>query len=262
MSAVEQAELEVHIDALQAKVEALQDQLVSPAPSRDSGEPMPLDELASVSHQLEQALSSRAESAAKTAAQQRESAEAHARADSLGESLASAEERYAEAEKRRTAAKDEAAELAQVAVRLDRPPGATVLVQTAALPQLRPSNKHELGIYVRFGRFFMMHAWRNGQRLGPNVEQFVVAGNSPQVARPRPEKGIPIEEDTIDRDLAALLQPFSSDSYVIGFVVFDDSFAAFQVLKAAVVRMGYEYRPIPVKSGGSVLDTGGTAEAQ
>lgn len=262
MSALEQAEVETRIENLRAQAESLQKRLESAARTADAAESAPVAELVAVTRELDEAIAARAESSSRTSANQREAAEAKARADTLEESMASAQNRFAEAEKRRTAAREEAAELSRAAVRLDRPPGSTVLVQTAVLPRLRPSRKKEVGIYVRFGRIFLMHAWRNGERLGPNVEQFVVSGDSPQVARPRPEKGIPIDEQTIDREIAGVLRPFPRDGYVIGFVVYDDSFAGFQVLKAAVVRMGYEYRPIPLTSGESVLDMGGTGEAQ
>ena len=45
-------------------------------------------------------------------------------------------------------------------------------------------------------------------------------------------------------------------------VIFEDSFDVFQLIKAAIVQNGYEYRPIPLKPGESVVDSGGRGEAQ
>jgi hypothetical protein len=124
-----------------------------------------------------------------------------------------------------------------------------------------------VGLYVRFDRIFMMHTWKNGERLGPNTEQFVIAplpdGNSArQVARPKPATGMLVNADTITADLRRLLQSFPPDRFVVSMVVFEDSFDVFQLIKAAIVRNGYEYRPISLRPGGSVVDHGGRGEAQ
>ncbi|MCX7313784.1 MAG: hypothetical protein NTV56_19200 [Alphaproteobacteria bacterium] len=108
----------------------------------------------------------------------------------------------------------------------------------------------------------MMHAWRNGFRNGPNTKQFYVTG-SPQIARPKPDTGLAIDPTAIDREVRQMLASFTKDQWVVGAVIFDDSFADFQSLKAAIVKAGYEYSLYPLRLGESINDSGGSsAEAQ
>jgi hypothetical protein len=268
MSAVEQAELESRVADLHQDAENLRRRVAAATQPGDSqAEDSELGKLSAAAAAVEIAVAERTEAVRNTLESQREAATATEQFESLEQDRKSVTERLAEAEHRLAAAQKEAARLAEAALQIDRPPGASEIVQTVTLPSLRPSLKIEVGLYVRFDRIFMMHTWKNGERLGPNTEQFVIAplpdGNSArQVARPKPATGMLVNADTITADLRRLLQSFPPDRFVVSMVVFEDSFDVFQLIKAAIVRNGYEYRPISLRPGGSVVDHGGRGEAQ
>lgn len=268
MSAVEQAELEVRIEALQDDARLLREKVAS---AQNSGDSSTDDEetgrLSAAAAQVSEALAERTEAIRNTLDLQRQAASATEEYESLEEARKSVDERLAAAENLLASAREKAAEIAEAAVQLDRPQGPTEVEQTVGLPSLRPSVKNEVGLYIRFDKIFMMHAWRGRERLGPNTEHFVVASlpggdGVRQVARPKPGAGIPVNPTTINADLRKLLQPFPPGEFVIGLIVFEDSFDVFQWIKAAVVAAGYEYRPLALRPGESVVDFGGTGEAQ
>ncbi|MFM7135801.1 MAG: hypothetical protein ACKO1M_01850 [Planctomycetota bacterium] len=268
MTAVEQADLEVRVAALQDEARNLRERIASaPEPGDSSADEHVLGQLSAAAAEASAALAERAEAAQNTLELQRQAATATEQYDSLTETKKSVEDRLAAAENQLAAAHEKAAELAEAAIQLDRPPGATEVEQTVSLPSLRPSMKDEVGLYIRFDRVFMMHAWRGGERLGPNTDQFVVAalpagGGVNQVARPKPGAGLLVNPASIRADLRRLLQPFPPGQFVVGLIVFEDSFDVFQLIKAAIVEAGYEYRPLALRPGESVVDFGGTGEAQ
>jgi hypothetical protein len=268
MSAIEQAELESRVADLQQSAASLRQRVASaPQPGDSQADDSLLGKLSAAAAEIEAAVAARADAVRNTLESQREAAAAVQQFETLEEERESVTQQLADAENRLAAAREEAARLAETALQLDRPPGATEIEQTVGLPSLRPSSKTEVAIYVRFDRIFLMHLWRNGKRLGPNTDQFVIVplpagGGAQQVARPKPAAGLPVNASTISAELGQLLQPFPPDRFVISMVVFEDSFDVFQVIKAEIVRHGYEYRPIPLRPGESVVDSGGRGEAQ
>lgn len=268
MSAVEQAKMEARVADLQQEVEVLQQRAaMATRPGDSGGDDSMVGKLAAAADAVERAVAERAKAIHATLEAQREAATATTQFDMLEQDRKSVENQLAEAQNRLAAAREEAARLAEAALQIDRPPGSTEIEQTVSLPSLRPSQKSEVAIYVRFDKVFMMHSWRGGERLGPNTEQFVIlpapAGDGvTQVARPKPAAGMPVNAGTIVADIAKLLRPFPADRFVVGMVVFEDSFDIFQLIKAAVVRNGYEYRPIALRPGESIVDSGGQGEAQ
>lgn len=268
MSALEQVELESRVVDLQQEAETLRRRVVAPQQLGDlQSDDFVLGKLSAAAAAVEAAVAERAQAVRNTLELQREAATAAEQFENLEEDRKSVDKNLADAENQLAAAQDEAARLAAAALQMERPPEADEIEQTVSLPSLRPSMKREVGLYVRFDKIFMMHVWRNGERLGPNTEQFIIVplsdGNGVrQVARPRPAAGLPVNAATIADDLRRVLQPFSSDRFVVSMVVFEDSFDVFQLIKSAIVRNGYEYRPIPLRSGESVVDSGGKGEAQ
>lgn len=268
MSALEQVDLESRVADLQQEAETLR-QRVSAAtdPGESDGDDSMLGKLSAAAAAVEASVAERAEAVRNTLTYQREAATAAEQYEELEQDRKSVDKRLADAENKLAAAQEEAARLAQSALEIDREPEATEIEQTVSLPSLRPSTKREVAIYVRFDKIFMMHAWRNGERLGPNTDQFVIVPLPDgdvvrQVARPKPAAGMPVSSKTISADLRRLLQAFPPDRFVVSMVVFEDSFDVFQLIKAAIVRNGYEYRPIPLRPGESVVDSGGRGEAQ
>jgi hypothetical protein len=268
LSAVEQAELESRLADLQQDAERLQRRMAAaPQPGDSQADESVLGKLSAAAAAVEAAVADRAEAVRNTLDSQREAATAMDQFEMFEQDRKSVKERLAEAEHLLAAAREEAAMLAKAALQIDRPPGSTEIEQTVGLPKLRASNKSEVGLYVRFDRIFMMHAWKNGERLGPNTEQFVIvplpAGDGVrQVARPKPAAGMPVNASSVAADIRRLLQAFPPQQFVVSMVVFEDSFDVFQLIKAAIVQSGYEYRPIALRPGESVVDAGGRGEAQ
>ena len=268
MSAVEQAQLESRVADLQQEVENLRRRVAAaPQPGDSQAEDSELGKLSAAAAAVEAAVAKSTEAIRNTLESQREAATATEQFEMLEQDRKSVKEQLAEAEHRLAAAQEEAARLAEAALQIDRPQGPTEIQQTVSLPSLRPSLKTEVSLYVRFDKIFMMHLWKNGVRLGPNTEQFVIAPTPSedgvrQVARPKPATGKDVNAATITEDLRRMLQSFPPNRFVVSVIVFEDSFDVFQLIKASIVRNGYEYRPIPLSPGQSVVDSGGRGEAQ
>ena len=166
---------------------------------------------------------------------------------------------------RRARAEETAAELAKLAVELDRPVDAKQIIQTARLPELVDTEKEQVGLLMRYGRVYVMHTWGpRGERLGPNPDHFVIA-NRPdgrQAARARPEAGHIADGATIADNLRRILAPHPPSDWVVAVVVNEDSFAQFQSVKVALVALGYQYLPIPYGQDGGVWDVGGKGLGQ
>jgi hypothetical protein len=169
-----------------------------------------------------------------------------------------------EAERRRVL-EEEAAALAKLAVDLDRPVDSAKIVQTAVLPVLGATDKNQIGLYLRYGRLYVMHRWTDaGEQVGPNLDHFLVTSkpDGTQVATARPDAGYIADAATVHRELSRILRSFPADRWVVGVVVYDDSFAQFQAVKAGLVELGYEYEPIRTGPGNPVRDRGGSSRGQ
>jgi hypothetical protein len=266
MSPLEQARLDNRINALRTDAEVLTKRIAAaPLARAAGGDSVSMRGLEAAAAELQAALDDRAEAAASMLELQRQAAVSRAAAAALGDEQAAAEARLAAAEQKVTVAKEEAARLAAAVLALEE--DAKVVERTVGLPNLRPSAKEQLGLYLRYDRLFIMHDWEGGRRLGPNTDQFVVVpvegdDGVQQVARPKPGAGLPIEAATVRETVRRLLAPFPPRRFVVSLIVFDDSFDVFQLVKGAIVDAGYEYRPMPLRAGESVVDFGGVGEAQ
>jgi hypothetical protein len=283
MSAAEVAALEVRLEDLRDRVMRLQ-KAVGPVELPDGPHAAIARRVADLLARVALAVDERAHATLATADLQRQmavarnaaermAAEAARREREQAAELAAEEQKVAErataagsrhdaARRDKAEAEAEAAELTRRLVELEEAAQPAVIEQTAGLPALRPTTKQQVSIYVRFGRVFMTHVWRNGERLGPNPAQFVVLPGDPPVAQPKPTTGAPIERRTIREEVRGLLAAFPPDRWVVAVIVFDDSFAEFQWIKKAIVDMGYQYVPFPVSPGEGVYDSGGSAVAQ
>lgn len=202
---------------------------------------------------------------ARTLAEQRRAVAADAEIERISTALAETKLRAEREAERRRVLEEEAARLARLAVDLDRPLDSMEIVQTAVLPVLGATQKKEIGLYMRYGRLYVMHRWSDeGERLGPNTEHFVVVSKADgtQTATARPDAGVIADAATIQRELKQLLSRFPADRWVVGLVVYDDSFSQFQAVKAALVELGYQYNPIRTGQGNPVRDRGGTSRGQ
>lgn len=267
MSPLEQARLENRIEELRTDADILTKRIAAAPPARTAGgESVSTRGLEAAVAELQAAIDDRAEAAASLLELQREAAESRAQAASLGKEQATAEAKLAAAEQKVAAAKEEAARLAAAVLAMEEA-AAQKVERTVGLPNLRPSAKEQVGLYLRFDRLFTMHDWEDGRRMGPNTDQFVVVpvegdDGVQQVARPKPGAGLAIDAATVRKTVGRVLGPFPPGRFVVSLIVFDDSFDVFQVVKEAIVEAGYEYRPMPLRAGESVVDFGGVGEAQ
>lgn len=263
ISVSEQAEYEVRLEDLQDQLARLQrPRTPDPALASDSQPDRSQDEAALLSAELAAAVHEQATVGLQTAAFQREREAAMAEMTGLADRRTAAAEQLSRAQAGMDAATEESRRLQQVRLTLERNSKPTTIEQTVGMPTLRETQKQQVAVLLRFGRLYMMHRWRDGVRLGPNPDHFVVTPGTPPIARPKPNAGVAVSAETITSELRRLLRPFPEAQWVVAVVVFHDSFVEFQILKQAIVEAGYEYNPISVGPGGSVFDSGGPGRAQ
>lgn len=264
MSATDQALLEARIADATRDCDQLQARLVGITPV----EPGLVALQATVVERASEAVRALAEVAAadgRTLEKQRLAVAADAELNRVDTAMAEIKPRAEKEAERRRSLEEEAAALAKLAVELDRPVDSAKIVQTAVLPVLGATDKKQIGLYLRYGRLYVMHRWTDaGEQLGPNPDHFLVVSkpDGTQAATARPDAGCIADAATVQRDLARTLRSFSADGWVVGVVVYDDSFAQFQAVKAALVELGYEYEPIRTGPGNPVRDRGGSSRAQ
>lgn len=262
LSAAEQATYEVALEDLQDQLSRLQKRRHAADTPPTTPETKTDDEAAALAAEIAEACEDRARAGLETADHQRARSATLEELAQLDERRAASARRLEEAKRERADAAAEAESLVRLRDKLERSSQASSIEQTAGMPTIHETNKQQVAIYVRFGRLFLMHSWRNGSRMGPNPAYFVVTPGSPPVARPKPGAGIPIQTETIDAEVDKMLEDFPPGRWVVAIVVFGDSFEEFQLVKRSIVEKSYEYNPIPVKPGGSVFDSGGDSRAQ
>lgn len=189
----------------------------------------------------------------------------HQRLASLSQELERLRPLADESAQQRAKAEETAANLAALASELDRPIDPERIEQTATLPELTSTSKKQIGLFMRYGRVYVMHQWSPaGMRLGPNTDHFVIStrpdGN--QSAKARPDAGCLADQATIKSALREILRGFPPDNWVVGLVVNEDSFPQFQTVKSTLVALGYQYEPFPIEVGNGAWDMGGSARGQ
>lgn len=137
-----------------------------------------------------------------------------------------------------------------------------VRTENAELSRQRQSNKHNVAVVLRYGRLYVWHAYdAQGNRIGPNLDEFAIVEETPERIRlrPLPFAGIPLAEspDLVDR-IAHRLNQFSPEKYYVAIAIWQDTFGDFKRCKAALVKLGYQYRLYPAADGNSIVDQGGS----
>jgi hypothetical protein len=262
MSAEERASLKIKVAAARDDLVSAQEELQAARTNGRGAESPAVDESQSLIDAIARAVDERANAVTETADYQERAASAEEQTRLEAESLARIRERLRDAEKARDEAAEAAAALTRSRLDLETAEQRPTIDVVAGFPTLRGTEKRQVGLYLRFGRLYMMHAWRNGERLGPNTEHFFVAPGEPPVAVPRPGAGVVVTDATIRDSVRRMLADFPPRDWAVAAVLFGDSHEHFQLLRKALVESGYEYNPIPVRPGGSVFDTGGTSQAQ
>lgn len=248
-------ELTAEIDRLKTAIDAL--------PADDPMLARIENEVTATAREASRVLAEDAATATEIVMDQERVAELQNQAAQTEKQLAQLEPVAKEQAERRKKAEERATELASLAVELDRPVDPNRIVQTATLPELIATKKEQFGLYMRYGRVYVMHRrGTDGERLGPNTDDFVVTSrpDGRQSAKARPDAGQIADGATIKTTLRAILQRFPPAEWVVAVIVNEDSFAQFQSVKSALVDLGYQYDPIIVRSDGGVWDSGGTSK--
>ncbi len=132
--------------------------------------------------------------------------------------------------------------------------------QTVPFPKERITRKIPVGLDLRYGRLYLWHRYdERGNRIGLNTEEYVVVEETPKhiLTAPKPYAGIPLDDPSVEDQIARRLRPFPPSRWYLDFVIFPDSFDQFQKLKRIIVQLGYEYRLVLIREGGIVYDRGG-----
>jgi hypothetical protein len=133
--------------------------------------------------------------------------------------------------------------------------------RTAPLPWQRRSSKDNVGLIVRFNRLYIWHNYDAlGNRTGLNTDEFVVVEDrgTHVVTMPKPYAGVPLDESETAAQIADRLRQFNPRDVYFEVAIWGDSFASFQLFKNTIVRLGFEYRLIPIADGRAIRDRGGT----
>lgn len=260
------ARIEIEVEQLQAEVEQLAER--ADAAVEKLGPAVPADykqqlvEMDSLEHKVTETESLRAdlladiaESQAAQARAQAALAESERAAESLEQGQAAARKRLADAMEQRRRLVASATEL-----RL-RESAASTIRATGQAPRERETSKSEFGVLLRYGRVYLMKVQR-GSSLVVNEKDFTVTeADGTNRARAKPNAGLDLsaaegQAEAIEQFFGA----FPANRWYPCFVVHADSFTEFMLIKAEAVRMGYEYRVLPVE--GTVVDQGGDAAVQ
>lgn len=264
MTATDQALLEARIADAAQDCDRLQARLATIAPV----EPGLVALQATVVERASEAVRALADVAATdglTLEHQRRAVAADAERQAIDQALSEIKPQAEKESERRKVLEEEAAALARLAVDLDRPVDSAKIEQTVVLPVLGATDKKQIGLYLRYGRLYVMHRWTDaGERLGPNPDHFLVVSkpDGTQAATARPDAGFIADATTVRPEIARILRSFPADRWAVGLVVYEDSFSQFQAVKAALVELGYQYVPIRSGPGDPIRDRGGGSRAQ
>lgn len=260
-SRIDQARAEAQINELTVEVERLRAKLDALPPS-DPNLARFEAETAKAAEDTVRVLAEDAAVAAKAATDQERAIDLARRLAEIHEKLEKLQPLAENQAECRRKAEEHAAELAKVAIELDRPVDPTRITQTARLPELMATKKEQFCIFMRYGRVYVMHdRGPNGERLGPNTQHFVVTSrpDGRQEARARPDAGYIADDATVKKTMGDILHRYPANTWVVAVIVHEDSFTQFQTVKSALVDLGYQYDPINIRKQGGVWDSGGTS---
>ena len=240
LSEVDLAETEVRITALTDRIAALQSQLKKVPPRKetqaDEETGQLVEELQAVEEEITQAVVDKAHAEMSVASLQQETAGIHNESMNMEERKKDVEEKNQLVSEELGAEKDKASQLAMAVREAQESLDSKALEQTVTLPVLKKTSKKAFTFYVRYGKLFL--TFNNDGSM--NTDHFFAVGQPP-VAFCRPERGIPLLQSSVDKVIKRELSGFSTSSYFIQILVFEDSFDQFQMIKKVLVGLAYEY---------------------
>ena len=117
-----------------------------------------------------------------------------------------------------------------------------------------------VSVVIRFGRVYVWHQYDSAlKRVGPNLEDFVVVGESSEgiLTLPRVDRGIPLTEPDAAQRVRQRLKTFPPKRWAIDVAMWEDSFDHWGMLRRILVEDGYYYRMLLMKEGQTLVDRGG-----
>ncbi|MBQ9874401.1 MAG: hypothetical protein IJM30_08045 [Thermoguttaceae bacterium] len=127
-------------------------------------------------------------------------------------------------------------------------------------PQMRVSNKEEVGVILKYGRLYFWHKFEGGEQTDElNVDDFAIVEETGEEIKtePKPWRGIDLNSESVERDLEEALAKCSPKKHKIVPVVASDSYEEYAVARDFLKGKGFDIRPITGKEGTSVSDRGG-----
>lgn len=122
------------------------------------------------------------------------------------------------------------------------------------------ANVNQLQVSLCYDRFYIRHEYENGDRVGPNLEDYVVweVGTNELRIHPKPTGGIPL--DGSERSRAAILERlkgFSPAHWQVSAAVWPDSYDSFRMFREVVSQAGFRYQMLACDEDSEIVDRGG-----
>lgn len=132
-------------------------------------------------------------------------------------------------------------------------------VRKRSLPQMRPSHKMEIGVILRFNRFYLWHRYNQFERIGLNTEDFLILSEDDQRRKTLPNilKGIPLDQGNPHMEIVQKLSPFSTSKHKLTVIIWPDSYGSWKTVQDIIGKLGFDYTPVPTYNGCVWMDRGG-----
>jgi hypothetical protein len=121
-------------------------------------------------------------------------------------------------------------------------------VRPLRLPREHATEKRPWDVVLRYGRVYPVHDWSQGRKVRNTASlAWERADDTGDFADPQPGLGWDLNSDA--RAWGEFLRRTPAQQYYLVFQVYEDSFATFNRLKAAVARCGLESSWVPRLNG-------------
>lgn len=246
-SAVELMELEVELEALQRRWDAVSDRVEQ---ARSVIQGLNSQEVAEYAHETLDVLDELRETSEENAAKTQSVAEIERRAIELDVEMKDALRELEDATKQLQAAEDDAAAARKLATRKASP------------PQMRSDYgfRREVAVILKYGRLYFWHKYddRGIKRLNADDFHIVDEDGISAQTEPKPWRGLDLTAPGAIERLDAAFAPYSPRSDTIAIVVASDSYEEYATLRDFLKDRTFRIRPIIGEKGTKVADRGGS----
>lgn len=132
---------------------------------------------------------------------------------------------------------------------------------TGRPPRMRPTEKPEFGVMLKYGRLYLMKRLQDGRPVINEADFWLNPGTTANVAQPKPHAGIDLcKVEGRDAALRRIATEFPASRWYVCLVVHPDSFEQYLTAKNWLTDRGYECRLFPTDT--SVVDRGSSGDVQ